>query len=123
MDSVLVTAINNRLADLVEDDNAEDVAFAQWLIRSYLDRAPGMLEAVQQAVDSGDAAASADTAHALKGSSANVGLDSVAAVCAELEDAARTDQLGTVVGHPALIGKALNQATPHLLAAAERLGQ
>lgn len=61
---------------------------------AFLGAVPGDLAELREAVARG--AGLADAAHKLRGAAANIGADGVAALCAELEDASRSD---TVV-HP-----------------------
>jgi HPt (histidine-containing phosphotransfer) domain-containing protein len=55
------------------------------LIDLYLDDAPHQLALMQAAIAGADAATLKRTAHGLKGSSANLGICRVAALCEELE--------------------------------------
>ncbi len=66
------------------------------IARLYLDVAPRMVQEAQFALDLGDAATVRQTCHALKSSSANVGAMEYAALCGELEAAARDENLVTV---------------------------
>jgi len=59
------------------------------VIDLYLEHAPGLVEDIRQALDSGDFDAARNAAHSLKSSSANVGAIQLSAQCKELEDAAR----------------------------------
>ncbi|WP_318779136.1 MULTISPECIES: response regulator [unclassified Arthrobacter] len=63
-------------------------------VAAFLGAVPGDLAELREAVKRG--AGLGDAAHKLRGAAANIGADGVAALCAELEDASRTD---TVV-HP-----------------------
>jgi HPt (histidine-containing phosphotransfer) domain-containing protein len=78
-------AIARRIADLVDDDDPEDIAFVRRLITSFLDRAPGMLVDLESAATAGDADLTARRAHALKGAAANLGADTLAGRCALIE--------------------------------------
>jgi CheY-like chemotaxis protein/HPt (histidine-containing phosphotransfer) domain-containing protein len=59
------------------------------LIGIYLEDAPGMMTAIREAVEGADAKELEQSAHGLKGCSANLGLGLLAKVCFELEDAGR----------------------------------
>jgi HPt (histidine-containing phosphotransfer) domain-containing protein len=66
----------------------------------YVDDSPLRIDAIQKAAERHDAAAIADAAHALKGSSANVGATRVQALAAKLEEMGRSgnlDGVGAVV--------------------------
>lgn len=60
------------------------------LIDVFLRELPARLDALREAVDAADAAASAEAAHALKGSSATLGAQKLARLCDEIEAAAST---------------------------------
>ena len=55
------------------------------VVRSYLDAAPTMIEALRRAVDEDDYASISAAAHRFKGSSAQLGVERVADLCADLE--------------------------------------
>jgi signal transduction histidine kinase/DNA-binding response OmpR family regulator/HPt (histidine-containing phosphotransfer) domain-containing protein len=59
------------------------------LIDIYLEDAPGMMTAIREAAEGADAKALEQSAHGLKGCSANLGLALLAKVCFELEDAGK----------------------------------
>jgi len=59
------------------------------VIDLYLEHAPGLVDNIRQALDSGDCDAARSAAHSLKSSSANVGAVNLSAQCKDLEDAAR----------------------------------
>lgn len=108
------SAIRARLADLVEDDNPDDIRFARRLIDSFVERWPGMLAELTAAVDAGDAPAAARRAHALKGAAANLGVDDVAGRCAEVEARAEGGCLDAVGDDLAGIRAELPRAGRHL---------
>lgn len=62
----------------------------------YLDDSPLRIEAIRQAAERHDAAAVANAAHGLKGSSANVGAARVQALAAKLEEMGRSGKLDGV---------------------------
>ena len=63
------------------------------LAELYLEQAPAQLEALGEAIEGSDAASVGRVAHALKGSSANMGASGMVTICAGLEDAGRSGEL------------------------------
>ncbi|CAA9490871.1 MAG: diguanylate cyclase/phosphodiesterase (GGDEF & EAL domains) with PAS/PAC sensor(s) [uncultured Rubrobacteraceae bacterium] len=63
------------------------------LVELYLEQAPAQLEALREAIEAGDAASVKGTAHALKGSSGNMGALRMATICAELEETGSAEKL------------------------------
>jgi two-component system, sensor histidine kinase and response regulator len=63
------------------------------LIELYLDEVPAQLEALGEAAQMGEAQSVERIAHSLKGSSANMGALRMEALCAELEEAGRAEDL------------------------------
>ncbi len=59
----------------------------------FLEDAPPKLEALREAIGSGDASSVGQVAHALKGSSGNMGALRMSTICAELEDAGHSGEL------------------------------
>ena len=87
---VLDEARVRMLAELRKDG----VNFFDRTAASFLERAPGQVAAIRQAVDAADAAVLTASAHALKGSALHLGLPRLGAVARCLEslgDAGRTD--------------------------------
>jgi len=64
------------------------------ILEMYESTAAADLQALEQAVNDGNADGATRKAHSLKGASANVGADQVAALAAEIEHAARDGQVG-----------------------------
>jgi CheY-like chemotaxis protein/HPt (histidine-containing phosphotransfer) domain-containing protein len=85
--------IGHRLDELAGDRSGPELDLVHRLVTSFLDRAPRLLTAVQEAFEQGDRQAFEDQAHSLKGAAGNIGADAVAAVCARLEDRARAGEL------------------------------
>ncbi len=110
-------AIRARIADLVTDDDPDDLAFVVRLLRSFPERAPGLLDDLVAAVEAGDAAAAAERAHALKGAAANVGVVTVAGLCGGVEHRARAGSLDGARGDLQRLREALAGAEPELAAA------
>jgi signal transduction histidine kinase/ligand-binding sensor domain-containing protein/DNA-binding response OmpR family regulator len=73
------------------------------VVRSYLDAVPEMLDLLRQAVGEEDRETVSTAAHRLKGSSAQLGADRVARLCARLEEWGRGNGNGTAP--PALLGE------------------
>jgi HPt (histidine-containing phosphotransfer) domain-containing protein len=63
------------------------------LANLFLEDAPQQLEVLRKALDDGDASSVKRVAHTLKGSCGNMGAKRMAAVCAELQDIARSGDL------------------------------
>jgi CheY-like chemotaxis protein len=68
------------------------------LVRMFLEDAESRLAALREGVEKNDAGALERTAHTLKGSSGNMGATRMAAVCAELEEAGASRDLGRAPG-------------------------
>lgn len=109
-------AIRARLADLIEDDDPEDRAFVARMVRSFADRAPGLLAELDAALAAGDAERAAHGVHALKGAASNVGADAVARLCAELEQRAREGDLDPLRGRRDDVAAAVTAAGHDLTA-------
>ncbi len=69
-----------------------DDEFLAELIDLFLDDTPGQLEALRKAVRAGDAESAASAAHRLKGSSGNLGAESLSALCLHVEKSSRGQQ-------------------------------
>ncbi len=83
------TLDTGRLAELRELDEEGEPSVAEDLIDTYLRLAPKSITDMQRAAHTGDAPALAAASHRLKGSSANLGAERMAAMCAEIEQRAR----------------------------------
>jgi HPt (histidine-containing phosphotransfer) domain-containing protein len=77
-----------------------DAEFMGELIDLYLEDMPRQLEALRLAVEQHDAPSAAATAHRLKGSSGNVGADSLSSLCREIERSSQDNQFDQL---PALV--------------------
>ncbi len=75
---------------LLEEET--DRAFVHELVQVYLAESPPMLDAVERAFQEGNFAALNDRAHALKGSSLNLGAVDLGAICRSLEEYGRGGQ-------------------------------
>ncbi|GAA3446594.1 Hpt domain-containing protein [Planomonospora venezuelensis] len=103
-------SIRARIADLIEDDTPEEVAFTERLIVSFLDRAPVLLADLTAAIGTADLDAAVHWAHTLKGASANLGVDTLASLCAEAERLAEEARSDLLAAQPALLESALAEA-------------
>ena len=70
-----------------------DDEFLAELITLFLNDTPQQLEALRKAVRTGDAETAASAAHRLKGSSSNMGAESLSALCLHLEKSSQGKQL------------------------------
>jgi HPt (histidine-containing phosphotransfer) domain-containing protein len=75
----------------LEDDDQPNVVSE--LFTLFIDHAPPKLQAIREAVESGDLAALKRAAHSLKGSSANVGARGMHRLCDRLEHESAADGL------------------------------
>ena len=90
-----------RLRNAMESVNLEhireatmgDDEFLAELITLFLNDTPQQLEALRKAVRTGDAETAASAAHRLKGSSSNMGAESLSALCLHLEKSSSGKQL------------------------------
>ncbi|OGR74296.1 MAG: hypothetical protein A2089_03920 [Elusimicrobia bacterium GWD2_63_28] len=93
----------------------ESPGFFADLAKAFLADLPGRLAAIRAAVLSGDGEALRQAAHALKGSSGNMGAKRLQKLCLQLENSGRSGSMG---GAPELLG-ALETETPLTRAALE----
>jgi HPt (histidine-containing phosphotransfer) domain-containing protein len=63
----------------------------QRVVHAFIDDTPSHLHSLRHAIDAVDTSGMRKAAHSLKSSSANVGADTLASLCKELEHLARTD--------------------------------
>ncbi|WP_432492648.1 hybrid sensor histidine kinase/response regulator [Kineococcus auxinigenes] len=96
----LEVAVRARIADLGGADTDADRALFAQLLTSFVERAPGAVADLEDALASGDARELETRAHSLKGSAANLGAEVLAQLCADLEARAR--------GGEAPAGRSLN---------------
>ncbi|MDP9486934.1 MAG: response regulator, partial [Actinomycetota bacterium] len=83
----------------------------------FLEDAPPRLEALREAIGSGDASSVGQAAHALKGSSGNMGATRMASICAELEEAGGSRDLTRAPGLLDRLEAEFGRVRPALLAA------
>jgi HPt (histidine-containing phosphotransfer) domain-containing protein len=80
----------------IKETTLGDDEFLAELIDIYLDDVPPQLELLRAAVARADAAAASSVAHRLKGSSGNVGAESLSALCNQIERAGRQSRVDKV---------------------------
>ena len=90
--------------------------FLAEIVSQYLEDSPQKLEAIQQAIDNNDDLALRQASHSLRSSSANLGAITIADLCKELENLARS---GTTQGASAIMEK-LTKEYPQVKLALEQ---
>ena len=75
-----------------------DEEFMVELIDIYLDDSPAQIRALRDAIDSRQGEVAASAAHRLKGSSGNLGADSLAALCRRVEESGRENRVEEMPG-------------------------
>ena len=78
----------DMLRELADEDNPD---FFEELMESYMGDAKTLAENLQEGARNADLDLMARSAHTLKSSSANIGANGLAALCAELERRTRTE--------------------------------
>ncbi|RAG85752.1 hypothetical protein DN069_09580 [Streptacidiphilus pinicola] len=99
----------HRLAEIRGEDTPEGLRLVTDLVDSFLERVPGLVDALRAAADRGDATSIEEHAHTLKGAAGNVGAADLASCAAELEDLARTGRGAEASGVAARLGPLLDQ--------------
>ena len=97
--------VRSRIADLVGDGGAGAGQLVGRLVASFLDRAPGLVDALLTAVEAGDAPDAAHWAHKLTGAAGNLGAMDLARLAAEAEQhatAGNVDRISRTDLHAAL---------------------
>ena len=79
--------------DHIRETTLNDEEFIGELIDIFLDDSPNQLDALRQAVESSQVGHAAEVAHRLKGASGNMGAESLAALCRQLEECGRGQEL------------------------------
>lgn len=85
-------AVTRRLAEIRGLDDAAE-PLVRRLVGSFLERSPARLERLAEAIGRCDATATAEAAHSLAGSAANLGAELLAAQCTEVDEYARAGRL------------------------------
>ncbi len=70
-----------------------DEEFMAELIDIYLDDSPAQIRVLRDAIESREGEVAASAAHRLKGSSGNLGADSLAALCRRVEESGRDNRV------------------------------
>lgn len=83
-----------RVAELRALSGAHEPSAFSEIAEMFLEGTPHRLKLLRSAVAEGDAGATEDTAHSLRGAAANIGAVRMAALCAELESLGRSGNLG-----------------------------
>jgi HPt (histidine-containing phosphotransfer) domain-containing protein len=83
-------SLQQRLTELQNETDAE---FVCELIDIYMAEVPKMVQAIHDAISKKDFVALKSTAHALKGSSLNLGAKRIGELCLDLEMAGRAGEL------------------------------
>ncbi|MEU4626419.1 Hpt domain-containing protein [Actinoplanes sp. NPDC023801] len=93
-DQARLAGVRARLADLVEEDpSPAELALVLRLLRSFAARVPPAADELVQLLHEGDPTPVRDHAHSLKGSAANIGAGTLAALCGQVEDQARAGRI------------------------------
>ena len=79
--------------DHIREATLNDEEFIGELIDVFLEDSPKQLDALRQAVESSHVGHAAEVAHRLKGASGNMGADSLSALCRQLEECGRGQEL------------------------------
>ena len=95
--SGVLAQIEARLDQLRGPDPARSAPVIEDLLRKMIDRIPGHIETMSQALALDDAPTLRNEAHQLKGIMANIGAASAADACGHVEDRARAGNLDTAV--------------------------
>jgi HPt (histidine-containing phosphotransfer) domain-containing protein len=112
-------AVLESLAELDQDGESGIVAE---LAGMFLEDAESRLETLRKAVSEDDANSVRDAAHALKGSSGNLGAWQIQEVCSELQEIGESGNLDRTSELLEQLAAALDSARPELLALKERSG-
>jgi HPt (histidine-containing phosphotransfer) domain-containing protein len=87
------------------------------MVSVFVEYSTGRVTALKAAVDSGDLTGAAEAAHALKGSSRQLGLNEMADACAAVEAAAKRGDLDTSRAAAPTVVETYHQAATALRAA------
>ena len=95
LNNMLRPAINGAILDTLREFDANgSMNLAKTVFNTFIDTADASRAQVQAALNTGDAAALSQAAHAMKSGSANIGAEVLASTYAELEQMGRNGQLG-----------------------------
>lgn len=108
-----------EMPDMDQDMLAElqDIMGADFatLVESWRRDTRNRMNAIEQALEAGDATALRQTAHSLKGSSSNLGARCVVSVCIELEKLANLKDLAGAAAQLDTLRQAVDSAEQELL--------
>ena len=82
----------------IREATMDDEEFMAELIDIFLDDSPTQIGVLRDAIESRQGEAAAFAAHRLKGSSSNMGADSLAALCRRLEETGREERIDEMPG-------------------------
>jgi two-component system sensor histidine kinase/response regulator len=111
-DPAIDQAALDRLLDMV----GGDLEFLDELVDTYLEDTPVQLAAMRAALAIGQVEDLVRPAHSLKTNSANMGAESLATMCRELEAAAREGAVDDAAGRVGAIEAGFGSAREQLLA-------
>jgi HPt (histidine-containing phosphotransfer) domain-containing protein len=112
-------AVRARLDELFEGvDPAEAAPVRSAVLRAFLDRTPALLGELVAAAGTGDRAALAAAAHAVRGSAGTLGATGVADLAGALEERAETAGDTDVLDLVARLADAVDRLTPALAGSA-----
>jgi len=114
-------AVDPAALERLSEMTGGDPEFVRELIDTYLDDAPGQLEALREAVARGVVDDAIRPAHSLKSNSASMGADRLAELCRALEADARAGAVADGDGRVARIGAEFQRVRSELLEAKARL--
>ncbi|GAA1819797.1 hypothetical protein GCM10009682_45350 [Luedemannella flava] len=106
--------VRARVTDLIDGGTPADVAFADRLIVSYLQRWPVLLSRLADAITEMDTEVAAYRAHALKGAAGNLGAAAAAELCADAEALATAARWDDLAPYPHRLRAALRNAADEL---------
>ena len=91
MDEETISAIDRTVLDRIRTIEAQgSPGLVKTIITHYVNESPKTFASLQQAIEANDAAAMQELAHSLKSASANVGAQTLAEMCKEMELSGRT---------------------------------
>jgi HPt (histidine-containing phosphotransfer) domain-containing protein len=107
-------SIRARIEELTAGSSSAELALIGRIVQRFLDALPERLDAIETAIAAHDDQAIAFTAHALRGSSGNLGAEELASACAELEEQALAGTAAPATTHLAQIRAASDLAAASL---------
>ena len=82
----------------IREATMDDEEFMAELIDIFLDDSPGQIRILRDAIEGREGEVAASAAHRLKGSSGNLGADSLAALCRRVEESGRENRVEEMPG-------------------------